>query len=422
MFVKTLRRLTILNSIVFFFIFIVFGILLYGFVARQLFDEVDASMRQKAGAFYLAGGRPRFAVTDPLSLDPRIFMMVRDADGGIISLYPFPLDEVNLIIPYSSRSAAGNLETRQVEGHVYRVLSTPYHRDGNILVQADGTRHIVREVVAVSIVDSETAMLRRLSLIILAGVATGMLVSIVAGFYLARRALVPIEASWDKQQQFVADASHELRTPLAVIKANTELLLRHPGRTIREESARITNVLRETIRMNKLVATLLTLARADANRLELNKETIDLAGIVRSVGAEFGPLAEMKKISLKVVSGSPLDVMGDRERLHQLLVILLDNALKYTRPAGTVTLASSRQGHSAVIVVEDTGQGIPPEDLPHIFDRFFRGDKARSRDTGGTGLGLAIAGWIVEQHGGTIRAESIAGQGSRFIVAIPCSQ
>lgn len=421
MFFKTLRKLTILNSLVFFFIFIVFGSLLYGFVAHQLFDEVDESMRQKAGAFYLVNGRPRFAMNDPLSLDPRIFIMVRDTEGSIINLYPFPLEEVNRIIPYLSRTATGRLETEQAEGHKYRVLSIPYQRDDNRLLRADGTPAVITEVLAISIVDSETAMLRRLSFIILTGLLSGLIVSMIAGLYLARRALVPIEASWDKQQQFVADASHELRTPLSVIKANTELMLRHPERTIEEESGRVTNVLRETIRMNKLVATLLTLARADANRLELNREAVDLNQLMRTVGAEFEPLAEMKGITLQVVSHCPLALTADKERLHQLLVILLDNALKYTQPAGAVMLACSRQGSHILITVKDSGCGISPEDVPHIFDRFFRGDKARSRETGGAGLGLAIAQWIVEQHGGTISAKSTFGRGTAFYVELPLS-
>ncbi len=420
MFFKTLRRLTILNSLVFFFIFIVFGIMLYGFVAHQLFDEVDDSMRQKAAAFYLANGRPRFAMNDPLSLDPRIFIMVRDTEGNVINLYPFPLEEVNRIIPYLFRTTMGRLETKQVEGHIYRVLSIPYNRDDHDLIRPDGTQGVIKEVIAISIVDSETAMLRRLSMIILTGLVTGMVVSIIAGLYLARRALVPIEASWDKQQQFVADASHELRTPLAVIKANTELLLRHPERTVEEESVRITNVLRETIRMNKLVATLLTLARADANRLELNRERVDLNQMIRTVSAEFEPLADMKGITLEVVSQCQFALTADKERLHQLLVILLDNALKYTQPSGKVMLTCTRQGGSVLITVKDTGRGISPEDLPHIFDRFFRGDKARSRETGGAGLGLAIAKWIVEQHGGKIGVKSTVGRGTEFYVEIPC--
>jgi signal transduction histidine kinase len=196
-------------------------------------------------------------------------------------------------------------------------------------------------------------------------------------------------------------------------------MLRHPENTIEQESARITNVLRESIRMNKLVSTLLTLARADANQLELQMRPVVINEVIETVVEQFRPLVELKGLELSVVIEPQIELIADRERLHQLLVILLDNALKYTAAPGSIVLTCSKLQNQVGLKVEDTGCGIVPEDLPRVFDRFFRGDKARHRETGGAGLGLSIAQWIVEKHGGKIRAESAPGVGTQFHITLP---
>jgi signal transduction histidine kinase len=416
MFRKTLRKLTILNALVFFFILVWFGSSLYGFVAYQLFDEVDDAMGDRLTAFRVAGGRPGLVFSSRAVFDPRVYLFGRDAGGRVINFHP--VENIDTLAAVAAGAAAGKPQMQQVGGHFFRVRAVPYAGDDKTLVRPDGP-FTVRDVVAVAIVDSETAMLRRLLMIILTATAAGMLAAVVAGYFLARRALVPVKTAWERQQQFVADASHELRTPLTVIKANAELLLRYPDRTIREESDRISNVVRETGRMNRLVATLLTLARADAGQPELTLEAVPIDGLVRAVAGQFGPLAERKGVALAVAAESGGTLNADRERLHQLLVILLDNAVKYTPAGGRVTLACRRQSGHVFLTVADTGCGIPPADVPRIFDRFFRGDRARSRGEGGAGLGLAIARWIVESHGGKIRAESAVGQGTKIIVTLP---
>lgn len=416
MFRKTLRKLTVLNSLVFFLVLVSFGGSLYGFVAYQLFDEVDDAMRDRLEAFRVAGGRPSMVFSRPVAFDPRIFLFVRDADGRVVNFYP--VDNIEAVRAVAAGAKPGKPQMRKAGDHIYRSRSVPYQGGGGALARPEGA-FAVTDVVAVAIVDSEAAMLRRLLVIILAATAAGMLAAVMAGYFLAGRALVPVRSAWEKQQQFVADASHELRTPLAVIKTNAELLLRYPDRTIQEESVRITNVVREAGRMSKLVATLLTLARADAGQPELADEEVRLGGLVTVAADQFRPLAEQKGVTLGVAAADGVTVRADRERLQQLFVILLDNAVKYTPAGGSVTVACRRQAGQAVLTVADTGAGIPPDDVPRIFDRFFRGDRARSRGEGGTGLGLAIARWIVESHGGKIRAESTVGAGTKIIVTLP---
>ncbi|BBB92195.1 MAG TPA: ATP-binding protein [Methylomusa anaerophila] len=421
MFRKTLLKLTALNSIVFFIIFIVSGAMLYGYVANQLLDNVDRDMRQKSQAFRVLNGRPGFAPSSPGILDPRIFILVRDTEGNIMNPFSFPFADMDRVASFLPGLETGAFQTRKINEHVYRMLSQPYARAENIILPPDGARVIVQEVLAVSIVDSEVSMLRHLMVVILTDLITGTLVIVLAGYFLARRALIPIQVAWDKQQQFVADASHELRTPLAVIKSNAELMLRHPEHSVEDESIKITSIIREAIRMRRLVSTLLTLARADANQAELHFQPVNLNKTVTEVAGQFYPLAEMKDISLQVNIVGELRLTADKERLHQLLVILLDNAVKYTLAQGNIAVSCCRQSGQAVISVKDTGAGIAPEELPRIFDRFYRGDKARSREDGGTGLGLAIAKWIVEKHGGKIRMNSQVGIGTEVVVTLPLS-
>lgn len=418
MFQRTLRHLSAVNSIVFLLIFMIFGSVLYGYVSYRLFDKVDEAARLKASNFKIANGRPAPLGRSRFLFDPRIMILLREPNGKVLSVYQREDIDVEELSEIASNINFGEKKTIEFDDHAYRIVSIPYSYEDNIINTNLGPI-TVNGVVAVSIVDSEMALLRNLLAIIITGLILGVLIIVLAGYYLARRAMVPIQGSWDRQQEFVADASHELRTPLAVIKSNAELMLRHPTHTVEEESIRVTNIVREVRRMTKLVSDLLTLARADANHLELQMGQVSLNELLGTLDQQFTPLAELDGHDMKVEAAEPLELTADRERLYQLLVILIDNALKYSSPPGNIRIAGVRQGGNVLITVEDSGQGIPPEDLPRIFDRFYRGDKARSREKGGTGLGLSIARWIVEKHGGKISVESQRGVGTKFSIVLP---
>ncbi|MCM2996942.1 HAMP domain-containing histidine kinase [Paenibacillus cellulositrophicus] len=264
---------------------------------------------------------------------------------------------------------------------------------------------MIDQAQAVINVDSEVNMLRNLMQIIGIGIVVGAAGTVGVGLYLANQALRPIRRSWEQQQQFVADASHELRLPISVIHANAEYVFRHPDRSILQMSEPISMVLEESKRMKKLVEQLLTLARADSNQTELLLTGIRLDEIVDDASHKFNPFMELKRIRFDR-SVQPVSMMGDKERLQQLIVILLDNSLKYTPEDGEIRIVCRRNGQDAELIVEDSGIGIAKTDLPYIFDRFYRGNQTRNRDDGGTGLGLSIAKWIAEKHGGTISARS----------------
>jgi signal transduction histidine kinase len=229
---------------------------------------------------------------------------------------------------------------------------------------------------------------------------------------------VPIRRSLDTQRRFVSDASHELRTPIAVVKANNELLARHPEATIESSYDQIEAVGAEAEHMTHLVDDLLTLARADEGRVTLTKAPLDLGGLAGEIGRDMGALAELRGVELSVET-MPVDVEGDAQRLRQLVVILVDNALKYTPAGGHAKLAVARHGRRAELSVSDDGPGLSPENQKRVFDRFFRVSEARTRGEGGSGLGLAIAKWIAEAHDGRITVESTPGHGATFTVRFP---
>ena len=228
--------------------------------------------------------------------------------------------------------------------------------------------------------------------------------------------LSSIEAAYQAQQRFVSDASHELRAPLTAIQGNLELIRRHPEMPPPDRDEALAEAEREALRLTRLVADLLALARADAG-VTLRHETVDLDAVALDAFRSARQLARDQELALDTLE--PVQVIGDADRLKQLLLIVLDNALKYTPSGGRVTMGLRQCAGGGEITVQDTGVGIAAEDLPRVFERFYRADPARSRDAGGTGLGLPIARWIVEQHRGAIHIDSVPGQGTTVTVSLP---
>ena len=254
--------------------------------------------------------------------------------------------------------------------------------------------------------------------------------------------LANLEALYQQQQRFVADASHELRAPITSIRCNLDLLAKAPDLPAEEAQAALADAQTEANRMGRLVGDLLTLARSDsarqsqqsqdvtiANGYKKNgeeKQLVDLDSLLLEVFRQYHPALENGNIELRQQGPglllqhiTPARVHGDADQLKQVLVALLDNALKYTPYEGSISLSLTTDEHYAIVKVIDTGIGISPDDLPHIFERFYRADRARSRNRGGSGLGLAIVQSIVMEYQGTIEAESAPGKGSTFTMRLP---
>jgi signal transduction histidine kinase len=243
--------------------------------------------------------------------------------------------------------------------------------------------------------------------------------SVGGGYWLAGRALRPIKTAMDKQHEFVADASHELRTPLALIRANAEILKREAGKPVSANLESVDDIINETDRLANLVGQMLTLARADTGAAAAEMAPVDLAALAQDTAREMRLLATQKDITIDAQTPGAAIVEGDELRLRELLTILIDNSLKYSDAGGRVDVNVSGEHGKAVVRVSDTGRGIPKEALPRIFDRFYRADKARSRELGGSGLGLAIARWIAETHKGSIQIDSEVGRGTTVTVELP---
>lgn len=232
--------------------------------------------------------------------------------------------------------------------------------------------------------------------------------------------LARLENSFNEQQRFIADASHELRTPLAVLRGETEVAL-NKTRTVAEYEQSLSLIQDEAERLSRIVEDLFILARQPVNtRAALNKERVSLNDAVRDCVRAAQVLAMQKGVRLSLDNDSPaIALNGDEDLIRRMILNLLDNAVKYTPAGGEISLALGRENGNVEIVVRDTGIGIPEAAQPHVFDRFYRVDKARARAMGGAGLGLSIAQWIVEVHGGEINLVSTPGHGSTFTVILP---
>ncbi len=234
-----------------------------------------------------------------------------------------------------------------------------------------------------------------------------------------RGMMTEIERQEKLRKEMTADIAHELRTPLSVVHANLDALADGVYPLTRENLAPI----RESAELlDRLVEDLRTLELADAGQLTLEKSEVDLSKILSRVAARFAPRAESQSQRIELApSAAPSPVQADPQRLEQILGNLLDNALRHTPGGGTIRLGLKPEAHDVLLTVEDSGPGIPDDQLDLIFERFHRVDSARSRSDGGTGLGLAIARKLAEAHGGTLRAENRTEGGARFILTMPLS-
>jgi signal transduction histidine kinase len=412
---RTWRRLILWSGGITLAILVVLGAAIYLSVDQSLSGSTEQRLQTRAAQIADYIGR---APGQDASLGPQLQtgIIFGGPSSGTVALVIGPANES--VGPQNSRidglpdmaavaaARLGATDERKaiIDGTPIQLVSEPVSRNGEtyvIQVIADRT--------------ADARALQSLVIVLIVGGVGALGLSMAGGAFYARRALVPIRDSLRRQREFAADASHELRTPLAVVRGSVEHLLRHPSSTIAEQHETLEDVKAETDHLTELVEALLLLARADSGAIELDRQPLDLADATTTALEPLTGMAKARGVILSL-DARPTTAVGDALRIRQLVTILVDNAIQHSPPGSTVSVQTEPLGDRAVVIVADEGSGIRPEDLPRVFERFWRAPDAPS---GGAGLGLSIARWIVERHGGTIEATSPTGGGARFEVSLP---
>ena len=449
-------RLTLLYTSIVGGIFILFSVGLYALISITLNSQIDEALEdtwydvQRSTRVNLDGELETLSLT---TIDANVFIQAWGQDGNLkmasfsIQQLQVPLDEQFLGVqqPIYNDSYVGDVHLR--------VLSVPLRVGGRPF----GTMQIATSL---QVVD---ATLQNLITVLGASFATAVIFALLMGLVSTQMALEPLEHATtianqitesndlsrripqtgptgdevdqfvaafnqnltklerliESQRRFLADVGHELRTPLTVIRGNASLIQRIGE--VDEES--LVSIQQEVDRMNRLVGDLVLLAQAESGKLPMAKYPVELDSLLLDVFRQTSVLANEKAINLRVGEIDQMLICGDKDRLAQVVINLITNGIKYTPPGGDVILSLTKNDANAILQIEDNGPGIPEKDLQHIFERFYRAEKARSRskDGKGFGLGLSIAYWIVVNHDGRIHVESQEGQGTVFKVYLPLS-
>lgn len=446
-------RLTLLYSTLMGGILLTFGAAIYIIIGVLLLDQADNTLtstaREIMQATHINSAAEIDMITLPVDMTANVYVQLWGEDNKIKSASPGFANITSSLDPIGLKAGEPIYRENIFQDAHLRVLSIP------LRVEDHGVG-ILQVATSLGVVDNT-----RRDLLYILGVFTTIII-LLAGFsswWVLGRVLAPLNAATEtasainraddlsrripyesgssdeignlieafnqtlerlenlftSQQRFLADVSHELRTPLTVIKGNADLM-RHMKK-FDEES--LVSIDQEAGRLTRLVGGLLLLTQADSGKLTLNKQPVDLDTLLLEVFQEMHIFAGTK-VNLKIANIDQIQFNGDRDRLKQVLLNLVGNAIQYTPQGGDVRMGLARIGDQARIIVRDTGPGISSEDLPYIFERFYRAEKSRTRSSSpGFGLGLSIAKWIVENHGGTINVESKEGRGTTFAIWLP---
>lgn len=451
----TLRaRLTLWYAAVLTLVLAAFGVAVYALLSLSLIREIDATLNVAADDIRLAFRREVTGIRLPpmaLDLTANVYVQVWDAGGALVaqnvSVPETPFDPDRMALGEAAYSEA------RFEGIHLRVLTYP------LVAQPEGT--VVGTMQLASPLTTVDEAQHALLIVLLSGGLVAVLLAALVGWTTASAALRPLERVtetalqitraddlsrriplsgppqgevgrliiafnetlerlenlFETQRRFLADVSHELRTPLTTILGNLDLM-RKMGQLDTESLDAISS---ETQRMKRLVQDILVLTQAESGRLPLARSEVELDTLVLEVFQQSKVLAQ-ERVEVRLGQEDQARVLGDRDRLKQVLLNLASNAIEYTPQGGTVTLGLACVGDWARVTVSDTGPGIPQEELPHIFERFYRVDRSRKRTgAGGAGLGLSIAYWITRSHDGRLEVASEVGRGTTFSVWLPQS-
>lgn len=420
---EQLRKNMFYTFIIFAIILIFFDAIIYNQVSMYLYKSIDQELVRAKELYQNKNvvSEVKKVITKELEqnvkityietkINPRLICIVRDAKGNILNsetigrFYDDYVEDIEF-----SRTKIDKIYSIKVQGK--------YNYRG-ITIKGETSEGEEIYIQLLANVDGEVATIKNMSdiLVVVSLIIIG--IAIIGSYILSKMTLKPIMESYKKQTEFVQNAAHELRTPLTIIQAKQELLLQEPETKIIDKSEDINIMLKETKRLTKLIKELMVLAMADSNELKMNKEKIKIDDLIKEIIIPYKDFAEMQEKEINLDLNYNKEINVDRNKINQLLVIVLDNAIKYTSEKDKITVKTYSKEGKCVIEVADTGIGISKEATKHVFDRFYREDKARSREKGGTGLGLSIAHTIVKLHGGNIKITSNEPKGAKVIIKI----
>jgi signal transduction histidine kinase len=417
---RTRLRLMAVSGLVTLVILAGLGVAAYGVVARAIDDSERTVLQHYMDRHLLnppTSGGPEAAELGGEGAN--LFEIFITPAGQV--LWPRGVTTLPAGLPSTASVAAAQ---KSSEGTDQRSVTTPDGTNYTIVtVQAVGPGNSTGWLIQfVQNRSADVRLLNTLLWVLLVGGGAALLASLLAGYLYAGRALVPIRASigrrqaaLQRQREFAANASHELRTPLTVIGASVEDLKRNRRARVEEVGDALTDIDAEVRHMTALVEDMLLLARTDSGVVQVERVPVDLGDIAAEAASKLSALGQDRNVKV-VLDPLPAPLTGDPMRLRQLVTILVDNAIGHSPAGATVEVWVRAEEGAAILQVDDHGTGIKPEDLPRLFERFWRADDAPA---GGTGLGLAIARWIVEQHGGTIAAANRPEGGASFRVRLP---
>ncbi len=447
-------RLTLLYSTLLGGVLLLFGMAVYSLINFTLLGQVDQVLNDTAQeilevARVDAVGELTILHLPPLDMTTNVYVQVWDRDGRLVaasldrSQFPEALDTQGL------STVEKVFRSIDYQGFPMRVLSVPLSVGG----RGAGTMQVASSLAMI------TSVREDLLYILIMGAIFAVMLAAIGSWLVIERSLAPLDAVvetaeqinraddlsrripyrhlpndevgqlvltfnqtlerletiFSSQQRFLADVSHELRTPLTVIKGNLDLMRRMD--TLDEEI--LVSIDQESNRLTRLVGDLLLLAQAETGKLPLQQDCLELDGLLFEVLQEMHILAG-ERVTLRLTEIDQIQILGDRDRLKQVLLNLISNAIQYTPEGGNISLSLAKTSKKARLIIRDTGPGIPAEDLPHIFERFYRTEKSRTRSkTPGFGLGLSIAYWIIHNHEGKIDVDSVEGQGTTFTITLP---
>lgn len=420
---RNLLKNMLFSFIVFTVLFLIFDFIIYNQISISLYKDIDKELYMQKSKY---DGEEQVSQTtnkqetnkspgkkdyySMKNLNPRIILILRNENGEITNKEALGkiYEKYSDSIPFDSEDLMQIYNLKLDDRYNYRALNFESTDD-------EGSKIYIQ---LLANVDGEEKTLNNLLQMLIIGTIILITISILASYILSKRMMLPIYNAYKKQTEFVANASHELRTPLTIIQAKQELLLQEPESKIIDKSEDINLTLKETRRLSKMIKELMALARSDSNEYVLNKENVNIDELIQEIVKPYKDYAEMEKKTIKLDLNYKKEIKLDKNKITELLIILLDNAIKYTGENDIIIIKTYSKDGKCNIEVADTGIGISDEGLKRVFERFYREDKARTRETGGTGLGLSIAHTIVTRHKGSIRAMHNKPKGTIFLVRI----